>query len=262
MLYVMATPIGNLEDVSFRLKETLASVDVLLCEDTRHTRKLLNALGIASPRLEALHAHNEEKRLHFIGQLWKEEQVIGLVSDAGTPAISDPGRYVVAYAHACGIPVRTIPGPSSVIAALSVSGFPLSPFVFLGFLPRKAGARRQELIKASQKECSLVLLESGKRFPALLEDVKRLMPDRELCVCRELSKKFEEIVRKPIVQFESKELRGECVFVIGPGAPIVQKEVQAEGLKGIAQQLAQLWGISKREAYNRLLRCKDEPEKK
>jgi 16S rRNA (cytidine1402-2'-O)-methyltransferase len=260
MLYVIATPIGNLQDTSFHLKEILSTgvLDVLLCEDTRHTRKLISALSIENPpRLEALHAHNEEKRLFWVEEQWKQGKILGMVSDAGTPAISDPGRWVVERAHHCEIPVRVVSGPSSITAGLSVSGFPVSPFLFLGFPPRKRGARQSWLIKASQLECTLVLLESGKRFPALLADLKELMEDRELCICRELTKKFEEVRRGTIHSFEPEVLRGECVVVVGPGKAIKREESHAEGLKGIAQQLAQQWGISNRDAYNRLITIKN-----
>ena len=263
MLYVIATPIGNLQDVSGNLLSILSEgkLDILLCEDTRHTRKLISALSIEkAPRLEALHAQNEEKRLRWIAELWKEGKTIGMVSDAGTPAISDPGGYVVAHAHSLHIPVRVIAGPSSITAALSVSGFPVSPFLFLGFSPRKKGARQSWLIKASQQECTLVLLEAGNRFPELLLDIQELMPEREICVCRELTKTFEEVRRGLALSFAQEPLRGECVVVIGPGKTIVLEEERAAGLKGVAQELSKLWGISSREAYNRLLTIKDNGE--
>lgn len=260
MLYVIATPIGNLQDVSQHLKEILSGgmLDFLLCEDTRHTRKLISALSIDHPpRLEALHAHNESKRLSWIEEQWEKGKVLGIVSDAGTPAISDPGRWVVERAHQCAVPVRVVVGPSSITAALSVSGFPVSPFLFLGFPPRKRGPRQTWLIKASQQECTLVILESGKRFPALLSDLKELMEEREICICRELSKKFEEVHRGSIRTFSSDSLRGECVVIVGPGLVVTRAESHAEGLKGIAQQLAKQWGIPKREAYNKLISMKD-----
>ena len=260
MLYVIATPIGNLSDCSTHLTQILENqeLDILLCEDTRHTRKLLSALNIQNPpKLEALHAHNEEKRLRWVEEQWKSGAVLGLVSDAGTPAVSDPGRFVVQKAHECDIPVRVVAGPSSITAALSVSGFPVAPFLFLGFSPRKKGPRQRWLIQASVQECTLVVLESGNRFPALVQDIKELMPDRELCICRELTKKFEEVRRVQISTLEPEVLRGECVIVIGPGKAIVQEKEQQEGLKSIAAILAQQWGISKREAYNRLLKIKD-----
>ena len=260
MLYVIATPIGNLSDCSIHLKEILTNqeLDFLLCEDTRHTRKLISALGIANPpKLEALHAHNEEKRLRWIQEQWSTGSVLGLVSDAGTPAISDPGRLVVQKAHECNVPVRVVAGPSSITAALSVSGFPVAPFLFLGFSPRKKGPRQRWLIQASLQECTLVVLESGNRFPALVADLRELMPDREMCICRELTKKFEEVRKVRIASFEPEALRGECVIVVGPGKAIVQEKEKQEGLKNIAGLLAEQWGLSKREAYNRLLKIKD-----
>ena len=259
MLYVIATPIGNLQDASAHLKTILSNqeLDILLCEDTRHTRKLISALEIEHPpKLEAFHAHNEEKRLRWVQEQWEKGVVFGLVSDAGTPAISDPGRLVVEKAHACHVPVRVVAGPSSITAALSVSGCPVSPFLFLGFSPRKKGARQRWLIQGSLQECTLVILESGKRFPALLHDLKELMPERSLCICRELSKKFEEVRKDIIANIEPEVLRGECVLVIGPGKAIHKEEEKQEGLKQIAAQLAEQWSISKREAYNRLIKIK------
>lgn len=259
MLYVIATPIGNLQDASMHLNTILSNqkLDYLLCEDTRHTRKLISALNIEHPpKLESLHAHNEEKRLRWVEEQWEKGAVLGLVSDAGTPAISDPGRFVVERAHACDIPVRVVAGPSSITAALSVSGFTVAPFLFLGFSPRKKGARQRWLIHASQQECTLVILESGKRFPALVQDLKELMSERELCVCRELSKKFEEVRRECIEDIEPEVLRGECVIIVGPGKAIHKEEEKQEGLKQIAALLAQQWDISKREAYNRLMTIK------
>ena len=260
MLYVIATPIGNLSDCSSHLKQILESqdLDFLLCEDTRHTRKLLTALDIQHPpKLEALHAHNEEKRLRWVEEQWNNGAILGLVSDAGTPAVSDPGRLVVQRAHECNIPVRVVAGPSSITAALSVSGFSVSPFLFLGFSPRKKGPRQRWLIQASIQECTLVILESGNRFPALVEDLKELMPDRELCICRELTKKFEEVRRVKIENLYPETLRGECVVVVGPGKAIIQEKEEREGLKNIAALLAEQWGLSKREAYNRLLKIKE-----
>ncbi|MAA79961.1 MAG: 16S rRNA (cytidine(1402)-2'-O)-methyltransferase [Deltaproteobacteria bacterium] len=260
MLYVIATPIGNLSDCSTHLKQILADqeLDFLLCEDTRHTRKLLSALDIQkAPKLESLHAHNEGKRLQWVQEQWNNGAVLGLVSDAGTPAVSDPGRFVVQKAHECNIPVRVVAGPSSITAALSVSGFPVAPFLFLGFSPRKKGPRQRWLIQASAQECTLVILESGNRFPSLAEDIKELMPDREICICREMTKKFEEIRRVKIISLEAETLKGECVIIVGPGKAIVQEKKQQEGLKHIASLLAEQWGLSKREAYNRLLKIKD-----
>lgn len=260
MLYVIATPIGNLSDCSTRLSQILTrhALDFLLCEDTRHTKKLISALDISNPpRLESLHAHNEEQRLRWVQEKWKNGAVLGLVSDAGTPAISDPGRLVVQKAHECSVPVRVVAGPSSITAALSVSGFPVSPFLFLGFAPRKKGPRQRWLMQASLQECTLVVLESGNRFPALFGDMKELMPDREICICRELTKKFEEVRRVRMASFEPDVLRGECVIVVGPGKAIVPEREKQEGLKNIAGLLAEQWGLSKRDAYNRLLKIKD-----
>ncbi|MEC7984268.1 MAG: 16S rRNA (cytidine(1402)-2'-O)-methyltransferase [Myxococcota bacterium] len=256
MLYVIATPIGNLNDLSPRARSILSECDVIFCEDTRHTRQLFSGLGLDCPRLESLHAHNESRRIPMLQRMWEEGKHIGLVSDAGTPAVSDPGRFVVSAAHQLGVSVYSIVGPSSLTGALAVSGFPISPFLFLGFPPRKTGPRRRWLIDASQKECTLVILESGRRIGQIIRDLKVLMPDREVTMCREMTKKYEEVRRMPVLLFPEDPVKGELVLVIGPGKAVEDDTVHKDTLKGIAEQLASLWGISKREAYNRLQRIK------
>lgn len=179
-----------------------------------------------------------------------------LISDAGTPAISDPGMYVVELAHQKGIPVSPVAGPSAVSAAISVSGFATPPFHFLGFPPRKKGKRQKWIVAMSQLEGTSVLFEAGNRFAALIEDLKALMPEREACLCRELSKTHQEILRQRIAAFEEENVLGEVTLVIGPGEPILVMKERTSSLKGIAEQLGDEWGISKREAYNLLMQIK------
>ena len=255
-MLVIATPIGNLNDLSPRARVVLPSCDVIFCEDTRHTRQLFSALDLDCPRLESLHAHNEARRLPMLKRMWEEGKRIGLVSDAGTPAVSDPGRLVVSTAHQLDVPVYSIVGPSSLTGALAVSGFPVAPFLFLGFPPRKAGPRRRWLIDASQRECTLVILESGRRIGHIVRDLKSLMPDREVTMCREMTKKHEEIRRMAVSLFPEEPVKGELVLVVSPGKAVKEDEVHQDNLKGIAEQLGSLWGISKREAYNRLQKIK------
>ncbi len=251
-LLVVATPIGNLGDASPRAREVLAQAALVLCEDTRHTRRLYAALGLAAPPLRSCHAHNEGKRV---------EEVLGLladgatVSDAGTPAVSDPGGEIVAAVLAAGHPVHAVAGPSSVAAALSVAGFPASPHHFLGFPPRKAGALRRWLTDASAWPGPLVVLESGRRLGRLVAALQDLVPAREVAICRELTKLHESVVRGLARDLPAEDQLGEVVVVIGPGEPVepAGPELDGAGLKAAAALLAPRWGCSKREAYQRLL---------
>lgn len=254
-LFVVATPIGNLSDLSPRARETLASARLLLCEDTRHTRRLLAALGLPTPTLRTCHARNEAGRVvEVLARLEAGEDVV-LVSDAGTPGISDPGGQVVAAALAAGHPVRAIAGPSAVAAALSVSGFAVSPSHILGFPPRSAGDLRRFLIDASRLPGPLVVLESGRRLGRLIAALQEILPDREACICREMTKLHETIHRAPIRELPAENALGELVVVIGPGEPVAEAapEVSGTGLKAAATLLADRWGCTKREAYQRLL---------
>ena len=168
MLYVACTPIGNLAEASPRLIEVLSSCDFVLSEDTRRARKLLSGLGIQAPQIFAVHGHNEQRVAQkYISRLLNGESAV-LISDAGAPTVSDPGSYLVAIAHQQGVQVSPVNGPSAVVAALSVSGFSSNPFHFLGFAPRKEGAIRRMVIRASQLECTFVVFESGKRVGRLI----------------------------------------------------------------------------------------------
>lgn len=255
VLYVVATPIGNLEDASARVRRTLGSVSLILAEDTRRTRALLNALEVPAPDLYSCHQHNEHSRLGLVMDVLERGDDVALVSDAGTPAISDPGSVVVAAAHEAGHPVISVAGPSSVIAAVAASGFEATPFHFLGFPPRKAGALRRFIVQSSRLPGVWVMLERGARCGKLIAALAELMPDREALVARELSKKHEDNERGPLGSLSVEPRRGEVVIVVGPGAAIAD-EVQVPtgpNLKDIAAALAVRWGCSKREAYQRLL---------
>ena len=258
MLYIVATPIGNPMDISERAKNVLAEVDFILCEDTRRTTRLLHSLSIAVPHLVSCHAHNESKRTERALQELQFGKKGAYVSDAGTPAVSDPGMRLVAAALANGIAVEPLPGPSAVSVALSASGFETPPYHFLGFPPRKEKAKESWLIEASHLAGVIVLFEAGNRFASLVETLQKIFPEREMCMCRELTKTHQEILRKPVLQFEAKDVLGEVTLVIGPGEPYRQEDVQVQSLKTIAQQLADEWGISKREAYNLLMKVKPE----
>lgn len=255
-LAVVATPIGNLGDLSPRARQVLGSVDLILCEDTRPTRRLLAAVDLAAPTLWRCDAHSEAEQAAGVIARLGTGQRIALVSDAGTPGVSDPGGLIVQAVLAAGHPVVAIAGPSSISAALSVAGLPATPHHFLGFPPRKAGARRRFLVDASRLSGTLVFLESGRRLGTLVADLATLMPDREAAICRELTKLHEEVVRGPVTALPTQPRPGEAVVVVGPGAPVEAEATTGppkQSLKAVAAVLAERWGVTRREAYQRLL---------
>jgi 16S rRNA (cytidine1402-2'-O)-methyltransferase len=223
-LYVVATPIGNLADAAPRALETLRRADVVACEDTRTTRTLLARHGIERPTL-ALHAHNERAAT---AQLLAELQAgrsVALVSDAGTPGVSDPGALLVEAAHRAGLRVVPVPGPSAAVAAYSAAGFAADRFLFAGFLPPKASARRQAL-EALDVPWPLILYEAPHRVRACVQDLlARFGGEREIVIARELTKKFEEVARLPLaaapawLEANAHRQQGEFVLVLAPGAP-------------------------------------------
>jgi 16S rRNA (cytidine1402-2'-O)-methyltransferase len=218
-LYLVATPIGNLGDITLRALETLAGVDLIACEDTRITRRLTERYGITAP-LTPYHEHNAAvARPKILGHLAQGASV-ALVSDAGTPLISDPGFKLVREVCAAGLPVVALPGPSSVLTALSVAALPTDRFFFEGFLPPKQTARRARLTELSQLDATLVLFESGNRVQETLADLAAIMGARDAAICREMTKMHEEISRSTLSELaqsaETLETRGEFVLVIGP----------------------------------------------
>jgi 16S rRNA (cytidine1402-2'-O)-methyltransferase len=223
VLYVVATPLGNLADASPRSLETLKSVALVACEDTRTTRTLLARNGI-NARTVALHEHNERRAAAGLIAALRDGKSVALVSDAGTPALSDPGAWLVAQAHAAGIRVSPVPGPSAAAAALSVSGFPASQFLFAGFLPASAAARRKAL-EALDVPWPLVIYEAPHRIADTLLDLKQRFGDaREVLIGRELTKKFEEVARLPLAEApawlgaRAERAQGEFVLVVAPGS--------------------------------------------
>jgi 16S rRNA (cytidine1402-2'-O)-methyltransferase len=213
-LYLVATPIGNLEDISGRALRTLREVSLIAAEDTRRTRKLLVTYDIKTP-LTSYHEHNKWAKLEYILDFLGREEV-ALVSDAGMPGISDPGHELVVAASGRGIPVVPIPGPSVVITALAVSGLPTERFVYLGFLPRKTGKRRQILASAAEEYGTVMALESPHRLQASLNDILLALGDRKIAVCRELTKIHEEVFRGTVSQAAGHftQPRGEFALVI------------------------------------------------
>lgn len=217
MLYIVATPIGNLGDVTQRALEVLRSVDVIACEDTRHTRKLLFHYEITKP-LVSYYEHNKISKGQYLLQLLHNDKNVALVSDSGTPGISDPGFHIVRLALENGIKVIPLPGPSAITAALSVSGIPADRFIFQGFLPQKNGARKKLLQKLRSYKKAIVLYESPYRIQKLLGQIQEVFGDVELAVVREISKKFEEIINSRVTNlishFSKNRARGEFVIII------------------------------------------------
>lgn len=266
-LFVLATPIGNLGDLSPRSREVLASADFVAAEDTRVTRKLYTALGIPAPELVSYRGHDEERRAaSLVDRLVGGERAV-LVSDAGTPAVSDPGRFLVQACHGHGIPVHALAGPSAAAAAISVSGVAAVPFHFLGFSPRKPGPLKRWLVEFGQLPGALVLFEAPTRTVATLRAIAEVMPDRQVCLCRELTKLHEEIKLASAAELvsllsERERVRGEVALVIGPGLPpkalSEMPEADAASLKSISVVLAERWGVKKRTAYQALLKLEQE----
>src|SRR3954462_8364472 len=221
-LHLVATPIGNLGDITLRALETLAGVDLIACEDTRITRRLTERYGI-SAQLTPYHEHNAALARPKILERLAQGASIALVSDAGTPLISDPGFKLVREVSAAGHQVIALPGPSSVLAALAVAALPTDRFFFEGFLPPKETARRARLTELARIDATLVMFESGNRLEDTLRDLADIMGARDAAICRELTKLHEEVRRAPLPELAKSagalETRGEFVLVIGPPPP-------------------------------------------
>jgi 16S rRNA (cytidine1402-2'-O)-methyltransferase len=219
MLYIVATPIGNLQDMSFRAVETLKSADLIACEDTRHTGILLAAYQIRTPT-ESYHSYSSRSKESRLLALLAEGKRIALVSDAGMPGISDPGVALIRGAIERGIEIEVVPGPSASLAALALSGFATDRFIFEGFLPVKPGARRKRLEALVDEERTAVLYESPHRILKLLEEVETVFGDVRVSVSRELTKKFEETRRGPVAEirahFAAHPPKGEFAVVLPP----------------------------------------------
>jgi 16S rRNA (cytidine1402-2'-O)-methyltransferase len=265
-LYIVATPIGNLEDISFRALRILSDVALIAAEDTRRTRRLLSAYGIKTS-LTSYHEHNKKAKLPYILSRLESEDV-ALVSEAGMPGISDPGYELVVAASERGIPIVPIPGPSVLVTALAVSGLPANEFIYLGFLPRRRGERRRFFERVADEGRTIVAFEAPHRLVATLEDILDVLGDRRIAVCRELTKIHEEVFRgavsTAIAHF--REPIGEFTLVIG-GKPKGKKVLTAplEGelrrlyeqgfsAKEAISQVAKMTGVPKRELYKAWLK--------
>lgn len=216
-LWLVGTPIGNLGDVSERAKATLASVDVIACEDTRRTRGLLSHLGVRAPKLVALFEANEQKKTPDLLRQLQEGVDIALVSDAGLPALSDPGFRLVRACVEEGITVDLVPGPSAAVSALVLSGLPTDRFVFEGFLPRRPGKRRKRLAELAGEPRTIVLFESPRRVGPLLEEMREIFGDRRAAVARELTKVHQEVLRGSVAELADQiadGVRGEVTVVV------------------------------------------------
>lgn len=217
-LYIVSTPIGNLGDITLRAIETLKSVDFIACEDTRVTCILLNQLQIKK-EMVSLNAASEKFKAQHVMQRIIDGESCALVSDAGTPGISDPGTRLTKLAIKENIEVISVPGVTALIPALSLSGFPTDSFVFFGFLPNKKG-RQKELKQLTEEDRTVVLYESTYRIKKLIEELNQLMPERQIVICRELTKKFEEVIRGTVQSINERldklTLKGEFVVVLAP----------------------------------------------
>jgi 16S rRNA (cytidine1402-2'-O)-methyltransferase len=266
-LYLVATPIGNLGDITLRALEVLAGADVIACEDTRVTRKLIERYRITTP-LTAYHEHNAaEARPKLLARL-AGDQAIALVSDAGTPLISDPGYKLVRAACEAGHSVTALPGPSSVLAALSVAGLPTDRFFFEGFLPPKQAARQKRAAVLANIPSTLVMFESGPRVAAMLADLAAAFGKRTAAVCRELTKLHEEVKRGDLETLAHEytagaETRGEFVIVVAPPAEeeeisdnvdeLLRQALRRVSVKDAVGEVALVTGRPRREVYQRAL---------
>jgi 16S rRNA (cytidine1402-2'-O)-methyltransferase len=275
MLYLCATPIGNLEDITFRVIEALKSVDIIAAEDTRNSIKLLNHYNINTP-MTSYHEHNKHEKGKQLVERMRKGDSIALISDAGTPGISDPGEELVRMCYLEGIKVTSLPGASACITALSMSGQSTKRFVFEGFLPTGKKERRDRLKEIKDEVRTIVLYEAPHRLIKTLKELRETLGNREVSVCREITKRYEVVVKEKIEEvisyFEEKPPKGECVLVIAGREPKeIQKEEQeswqeisledhmdlylSEGMdrKEAMKRVAKERGTSKREVYRQLL---------
>jgi 16S rRNA (cytidine1402-2'-O)-methyltransferase len=266
VLYVVATPIGNLEDISLRALRLLKQVELIAAEDTRTTRRLLNTYDIKTP-LTSYHEHNKRAKLGYLLDCLKEKDV-ALVSEAGMPGLSDPGYELIAAAIEQGIPVVPVPGASAVITALVVSGLPANQFLYLGFLPRRQGARRRLFKSVSDEPWTLVAFEAPHRILETLNDALEVFGDRRAAVCRELTKVYEEVFRGSLSQAIEHfvQPRGEFTLVVEGRVghePEVSQQVEKElhklyqqgaGAKEVVARLSESSGLSKKKLYQAWLK--------
>jgi 16S rRNA (cytidine1402-2'-O)-methyltransferase len=282
-LVLVATPIGNLGDLSPRARDVLEGAELICCEDTRRTRALLSAMGIPAggahgDRLLSLHGHNEGARVDRVQACVAGGGTVAVVSDAGTPGISDPGTLLVSRLSEAGEDVSIVPGPTSVVAALVISGLPTERFCVEGFLPRKGGERRDRVAALMADGRTTVLLEAPGRVAATLADLAAVDAGRPVAVVRELTKVHEEVWRgtagDAAVEFAGRQVRGEVVVVVGgapPAGPVSDQTIddavrqrlqrgQGEGPRQIAVVVAEELGVPRRKVYETVLRLRSGEE--
>jgi 16S rRNA (cytidine1402-2'-O)-methyltransferase len=258
-LHVVATPLGNLEDITLRAVRVLREVSLIACEDTRRTATLLRAHAIATS-VTSYFEHNERWKGEKILDALRAGRDVALVSDAGTPGVSDPGYRLVRDARAAGIPVIPVPGPSAAVAALSVSGLPTDRFLFVGFLPAKAGARRKALEELSGVRETIVFYESPVRVVAAMADMVEVLGDRDAFLCREATKLHEEYIRAPLSELRDtlsarSSIKGEVVLVVSGASDVGRPSESVEML--FARFVAE--GLTRREAVKETARLLDLP---
>lgn len=271
-LYLVATPIGNLGDISERALSTLRAAALVVAEDTRRTRGLLSHFGIAGKELSSLDANASERAVGRVVEQLRAGRDVALVTDAGTPGVSDPGRALVQAAAAANVPVTSLPGASALTSAVAISGLVAGPFVFLGFLPRQGSSRKQLLERIERETLPLVLFEAPHRMQETLLDLATRCPTRQAVVCRELTKLHEEVKRGSLAELstDEREWLGEIVLVLGEaperataGSTDAELTARAEPLlqsgasvRAVADHLAEISGRSRREVYALMLDVK------
>ena len=272
-LYIVATPIGNLEDMTFRAVRILGQVDLIAAEDTRHSLKLLNHFNISKP-LTSYFDHNQQFKGERILDALRQGKSVALISDAGTPCVSDPGFNLVRDAVAEGIPVIPIPGACAAVSALSAAGLPSDCFTFAGFPPPRQGKRRAFLMEMAGLPGTLLLYEAPHRLEATLKDIREVLGERRIVVARELTKIYEEFIRgtvsEVIATIAHGAIRGEVVILVAPGAAVQQAplpleevmqdllDVEGMSVKDAARKAAEITGVSRNEAYAEALRIRND----
>lgn len=275
-LYLVSTPIGTAGDITLRALDILTNVDVIAAEDTRQARKIMDIHGIhlGDRRLLPYHDHNGAMQRPRLLSLIQAGKSVAYVSDAGTPLIADPGYKLAQALIGAGLPVTSAPGPSALLAALSVAGLPTDRFLFSGFLPPKQSARRRTLNEMSAIKATLVFYESPKRLPGCLTDMAKILGNRQAAVCRELTKKFEEIRRDPLdvlaLHYANQTAKGEIVIVVGPPGnaqdspenldDLIESSLESQSVNDTARYLSSKYDLPRKMIYDRAVVLKSDKE--
>lgn len=274
-LYIVATPIGNLGDISPRAIAVLQEADVIACEDSRVTKKLFSLLGISLHKtFITLHDHNEDEQAQKIIDLINEGKAVAQVSDAGSPLISDPGYKLIKRCRAAGVYITTLPGCCALISALQLSGLPTNRFMFVGFIPNKDKARQDLFKKYQNLDSTLIFYETAPRIIKTLTAAKEIFGHREMAVAREISKVYEECLsgsaEELIAHFNTAEPKGEMVFMVAPAEENAAPEIDLEvllreklaesSLKSAVKEIVETYGLNKNDVYEQALRIKNEQE--